>query len=92
MHFDGPAGRAGNGDHEPIGGRCPTSTWQLGDYIIDRFTTSVGGGAFPGGVYDVWLGFFTGAAPNWRNMAVSEAPGDMRDTADRVKITTIGLE
>jgi hypothetical protein len=92
MHFDGPAGRAGNGDHEPIGGRCPTSTWQLGDYIIDRFTTSAGGGAFPGGAYEVWLGFFTGAAPNWKNMTVSEAPGDMRDTADRVRITTLSLD
>lgn len=92
MHFDGPAGRAGNGDHEPIGGRCPTSTWQLGDYIIDRFTTSAGSGAFPGGVYDVWLGFFTGSAPNWKNMTVSEAPGDMRDNVDRVKITTLGLD
>jgi hypothetical protein len=92
MHFDGPSGRAGNGDHEPIGGRCPTSTWQPGDYIIDKFSTSAGGGAAPDGVYEVWLGFFTGAAPNWKNMAVSEAPGDMRDTADRVKITTLGLE
>jgi len=92
MHFDGSGGRAGNGDHEPIGGRCPTSTWQLGDYIIDRFTTSVGGGASARGVHDVWLGFFTGAAPSWKNMPVSEAPGDMRDNVDRVKITTIGLE
>jgi hypothetical protein len=92
MHFDGPAGRAGNGDHEPIGGRCPTSTWQPGDYIIDRFSTRAGGGAFPGGVYDVWLGFFTGSAPNWKNMTVTEAPGDMRDNVDRVKITTIGLD
>jgi len=92
MHFDGPSGRAGNGDHEPIGGRCPTSTWQLGDYIIDRFTARAGGGAFPGGVYEVWLGFFTGAAPNWKNMTVSEAPGDMRDNVDRVRITTLGLE
>ena len=92
MHFDGAAGRAGIGDHDPISGRCPTSTWQLGDYIIDRFTTSAGGGAYPRGVYDVWTGFFTGAAPNWKNMTVSEAPGDMRDNVDRVKITTIGLE
>ena len=92
MHFDGRAGRAGNGDHDPIGGRCPTSTWQLGDYIIDHFTASAGGGAFPGGTYDVWIGFFTGSNPNWRNMTVSEAPGDMRDNVDRVKITTIGLD
>ncbi len=92
MHFDGPAGRAGNGDHEPIGGRCPTSSWQQGDYIIDTFTPRVGGGAFPHGNYEVWLGFFTGAAPNWRNMTLSEAPGDLRDSADRVKITSLGLE
>ncbi|HEY0477463.1 MAG TPA: hypothetical protein VGD37_08050 [Kofleriaceae bacterium] len=92
VHFDGPAGRAGNGDHDPIGGRCPTSTWQLGDYIIDRFTASAGGGAFPGGIYEVWIGFFTGSNPNWRNMKLIEAPGDMRDNADRVKITTITLD
>jgi hypothetical protein len=92
VHIDGPGGRAGIGDHDPIGGRCPTSTWQLGDYIIDRFTTSAGGGAFPAGVYEVWTGFFTGSNPNWKNMKVTEAPGDMRDNVDRVKITTIGLE
>jgi len=92
MHFDGAAGRAGNGDHDPIAGRCPTSTWQPGDYIIDHFTAIAGSPAFPGGVHDVWIGFFTGAAPNWRNMTISEAPGDMRDTVDRVKIATIGLE
>jgi hypothetical protein len=92
VHIDGAGVRAGIGDHDPIGGRCPTSTWQLGDYIIDRFTTSAGGGAFPSGVYEVWTGFFTGSNPNWRNMTLSEAPGDMRDTVDRVKIATIGLE
>jgi hypothetical protein len=93
MHIDGAAGRAGNGDHDPISGRCPTSTWQPGDYIIDRFTTRVGG-VFPGGSYDVWIGFFTGQNPNWRNMSVSlpEKGSDMRDSADRVKITTIGLD
>ena len=92
MHFDGTAGRAGNGDHDPINGRCPTSTWQNGDYIVDRFTVRVGGGGFPGGHYDVWLGFFTGTAPSFKNMPVSEAPGDMRDNVDRVKITSVTLD
>jgi len=92
VHIDGAGVRAGIGDHDPIGGRCPTSTWQLGDYIIDRFTTSAGGGAFPSGPYEFWTGFFTGSNPNWRNMTVSEAPGDMRDSVDRVKITAITLE
>ncbi len=90
MHFDGPL--RFNGDHEPINGRCPTSTWQPGDYIIDTYTISAGGSAFPTGKYDLWIGFFTGSAPNWKNMVVSEAPGDMRDTADRVKIMSVTLD
>ncbi|HEU0034710.1 MAG TPA: hypothetical protein VFQ53_28995 [Kofleriaceae bacterium] len=91
MHFDGPL-RLRDGDHKPIKDRCPTSTWQQGDYIIDRHTMQTGGGGFPAGRYDLWIGFFTGSAPNFRNMPVSAAPGDMRDTVDRVKITSISLE
>jgi len=92
MHFDGSAGRAGNGDHFPIDNICQTSTWQPGDYIVDHFTVAGLAPAFPAGTYDVWTGFFTGSNPNWRNMPVSEAPPDMRDTADRVKITTITVD
>jgi len=90
FHFDGPL--RFNGDHDPINGRCQTSTWQPGDFIIDTYTVMAGGGAFAAGPYEVWTGFFTGTAPNWKNMTVSEAPGDRRDNADRVKITTITLE
>ncbi len=89
-HFDGAL--RFNGDHEPIKGRCQTATWQPGDYIVDSFTVTAGAGAFTPGPYEVWTGFFTGANPNWKNMTVSEAPADMRDTADRVKITTITLQ
>jgi hypothetical protein len=90
IHFDGAL--RFNGDHDPIGGRCLTSTWQQGDYIIDSYTVIAGGGTFPAGPYEVWSGFFTGANPNWKNMPVSEAPGDLRDGTDRVKITTIQLD
>jgi hypothetical protein len=90
FHFDGAL--RFNGDHEAIKGRCQTSTWQSGDYIVDTHTVTAGAGAFTPGPYEVWTGFFTGSAPNWKNMPVSEAPPDMRDTADRVKITTIRLE
>ena len=90
LHFDG--GLRFNGDHEPINGRCQTSTWQPGDYIVDTYRLTAGGGAFPAGRYEVWTGFFTGTNPNWKNMSVSEAPAEMRDTADRVKITTITLD
>jgi hypothetical protein len=92
MHFDGAAGRAGNADHEPIQGRCPTSTWQPGDFIIDRFTGVAGSGAYPAGRVDVWVGFFTGSAPSFRNMSVSEAPPDQRDQHDRVKIASLVLD
>ncbi|HEX5059954.1 MAG TPA: glycosyltransferase family 39 protein [Kofleriaceae bacterium] len=90
FHFDGAL--RFNGDHEPIKGRCQTSTWQPGDFIVDRYTVTAGAGAFTPGPYDVWTGFFTGSNPNWKNMTVSEAPADMRDQADRVKITTITLD
>jgi hypothetical protein len=90
FHFDGAL--RFNGDHEPIKGRCQTSTWQPGDFIVDTHTVTAGAGAFTPGPYEVWTGFFTGSAPNWKNMTVSEAPADQRDTADRVKITTIMLD
>jgi hypothetical protein len=90
MHFDGPL--RFNGDHWPIDDRCPTATWQPGDYIVDTFTVSAGNKTFPSGRYDLWMGFFTGTAPNWKNMTVSEAPSDMRDTADRVKVASIILD
>ncbi len=91
MHFDGPL-RLRDGDHKPIKDRCPTSTWQPGDFIIDTHTMSTSGGSFPAGRYELWIGFFTGTSPSFRNMPVSAAPGDMRDTVDRVKITAITLE
>jgi hypothetical protein len=92
VHFDGAAGRAGNADHEPIAGRCPTSTWQPGDYIIDRFTGAAGSRAYPSGRIDVWIGFFTGASPSFRNMPVSEAPPEIRDQHDRIKIANLVLD
>jgi hypothetical protein len=91
FHFDGPNGLRFNGDHEPIKGRCQTSTWQPGDFIVDTHTVTAGGAGFVGAPHDVWTGFFTGSNPNWKNMTISEAPADMRDQTDRVKITTISL-
>ena len=94
FHFDGPQALRFNGDHPPIDDRCPTSTWQVGDFIIDRHVVTAGAGAFQPGSYDVWTGFFTGTNPNFKNMPISQGPGDMRDPAgtDRIKITTIVLE
>ncbi|MDX2090048.1 MAG: hypothetical protein SFX73_19480 [Kofleriaceae bacterium] len=90
MHFDGPL--RFNGDHPPINDRCPTSTWQPGDYIVDTHVLTAGGGAAPSARYDLLIGFFTGSNPNFRNMPLSEAPPDMRDETNRVKIMSIALE
>jgi hypothetical protein len=89
-HFDGPL--RFNGDHMPIDDRCSTSQWAVNDFIVDTTTVIAGGTAFPSGSYEVWTGFWTGSAPNFKNMPLSEAPGDLRDTTDRVKITTITVE
>jgi len=91
LHFDGPL-RLRDGDHKPIKDRCPTSSWQPGDYIIDRHPMKTSSGGYPSGKYELWIGYFTGAAPNFRNMTVSAAPGDMRDTTDRVKIVSLLLD
>ena len=91
FHIDG-SGLRFNGDHEPIGGRCATSYWKVGDYIADTFRIEAGGATFPPGTYDVWVGFFTGSSPNWRNMTVSNAPADSRDNADRVRLLKLKLD
>jgi hypothetical protein len=77
FHFTGPT--YFNGDHLPIDNKCPTSTWQPGDYIIDTHTVTAAGGGYAVGNYEVLTGFFTGSNPNFKNMAVSEAPSDMRE-------------
>lgn len=91
FHIDG-SGLRFNGDHEPIGGRCATSYWKVGDYIADTFSIEAGGATFPPGAYDVWVGFFTGSSPNWRNMTVSSAPADSRDNVDRVRLLKLKLD
>jgi hypothetical protein len=90
FHFTGPS--YFNGDHDPIENKCPTTTWQQGDYIVDVYTVTAAGGGYTQGAYEVWTGFFTGTNPNFKNMTVSEAPGDMRDKDDRVKITTLTVD
>jgi RNA polymerase sigma factor (sigma-70 family) len=96
MHFDGSKFRH-NGDHEPADGRCPTSAWQPGDIVVDRFTTSVSTDKIPNinpGNYEVTTGLFTGWNPSWKNMPISEAPKDLRDSWDGngIKIGVLNVE
>lgn len=61
----------------------------------DRFTVAIDRNDVrrrPAGVYHIWTGLFTGWAPRWVNMAVSEAPADRRDTAGRIELATVIVE
>lgn len=92
IHIDGEKGRV-NVDHEPLGGRCPTSTWRPGDVIVDRTSVRVEP-TYPGyqsGNYDVWIGFFSGWNPSWRNLELSAAP-EPRDEFHRLKLTSLDVE
>ena len=71
---------------------CATSYWQEGDYIVDTFEVEAGDITFEPGNYQARIGFFTGSAPNWKNMKVTQAPAGAKDDADRVLIGTIALQ
>jgi hypothetical protein len=90
-HFDGRGARF-QGDHEPIRGRCATSFWQAGDFIVDTFEVDAGDLTFEAGNYQVRVGFFTGTNPNWKNMKVTSAPAGTKDDADRVLIGSIRVD
>jgi len=63
-HFDSAVTRL-NADHNPATGWCPTSSWRAGETIVDRVTTQFE----EPGRYALTIGFFTGKAPNWINLA-----------------------
>jgi hypothetical protein len=93
VHFDPRGGPARFvGDHEPIRGRCKTSDWQAGDYVVDTFEVEAGDITMPTGTYDVRVGFFTGTSPNWKNMKVSKSPPGTADEVDRVLVGTLQVE
>ncbi|WP_428264777.1 ArnT family glycosyltransferase [Haliangium sp.] len=96
MHFDG-AGVRFQGDHEPIEGRCGTTYWQAGDYIIDRVEIEAGNVTFARGEYTLFVGFFRGSHGNWTNMPVSRAEDGAGatlnvDNAQRVNLGRIQVQ
>jgi hypothetical protein len=90
-HFDG-GGLRFQGDHDPIGGRCATSYWQTGDYIVDTFTVEAGDVTFQRRDYELRAGFFTGSSPNWKNMPISEAPASLKDKNERVLVGKVRVD
>ena len=90
VHAEGPKVRV-NADHEPLGGRCPTSTWKAGDVIVDRTELRVDP-SFDRGAYRIWIGFFSGWEPSWRNLVLSDAPASSRDEHQRYQLTKIDVD
>lgn len=72
LHFDG-GGMRFQGDHEPIDGRCATTYWQAGDYIVDTVQVEAGNVTYPKTDYTLYVGFFRGSHGNWKNMPVERA-------------------
>lgn len=90
VHVDGGGSRI-IGDHWAIRERCATNFWKVGDYIIDTFEIEAGNASFPAQHYDIWVGFFTGSNPNWRNMPVTAAPDGQKDGNNRVRVGQVRL-
>ncbi len=89
-HFDGSPGHRNNADHEPLAGRCPISTWQPGDVLVDRFTTTF---AFSE-AFALRIGFFATRISDvpWRDLALSTAPDAMRAENDAAELSTITVQ
>jgi hypothetical protein len=86
-HFD-TGGMRFQGDHDPIRGRCGTSFWQAGDYVIDTFWVTAGDSSYPKNNYVARIGLFQGSHGNWRNMKVKKGNADDND---RVSVGNIQL-
>ena len=85
VHLDGSVGRV-NADHAPLGGKCETPTWQPGDVLVDRFTTTL----TSAGKLALRVGFFTHDPDKaWRGLAVTQAPDAMRAEVDAIELATI---
>jgi 4-amino-4-deoxy-L-arabinose transferase-like glycosyltransferase len=70
VHIDASAPPRIIGDHPFAGGHCPISTFQPGDYVIDRFEVKVPDSANRAS-HAVWTGLFVGSAGNYTNMKVT---------------------
>lgn len=74
-HFDRGSVRF-QGDHWPVGDRCPSHRWNAGDYITDRFAVTAGDITYPPGRYELWVGFFVGSNGQWTNLELIAGDAD----------------
>lgn len=87
-HFDGKSPPRIIGDHDPIDGRCATTYWQPGDYVIDRFEVTAGDLSHARGTYTLRVGFFKKVGAKFENMPVTagNATPDHRVEVGTIKV------
>ena len=59
--------------------------------LIDRVTTTIPD-TIPPGPYALWIGFYTGWAPSWRNLEVFAAPAGLQDAGGRIALAALNVE
>jgi hypothetical protein len=85
----GPDGRVyGQQDNQPQGGRYPTSAWEVGRPVIDRYDLTLGESA-PPGEYRLLVGMYD-LATGMRLTAMGEDGERLPD--DAVELTTLAVE
>ncbi len=83
LHLDSPAARV-LGDHDPLGGRYPTTYWTPGRYVSDHYDVDIPLMTTTPGVYTIYGGFFSGD----RRLKVTSGA---QDGADRALIGTVTI-
>ncbi len=83
LHLDSPAARV-LGDHDPLGGRYPTTYWTPGRFVSDPYDVDIPLMTTTPGVYTIYGGFFAGE----RRLKVTSGA---QDGADRALIGTITI-
>jgi hypothetical protein len=83
---DGARGRI-NADHFPAAGRYPSSLWQSGEFVRDRFEQTIPRGA-AAGVYDVWVGLYRGDA----RLPLTAGDRRLHDGDNRIRVGQITIE
>jgi hypothetical protein len=76
-----------NGDHDPVGGKLPTTLWQKGDVVTDEWSRSVPLDA-PAGTWDVYVGLYLGN----ERLPVTSGDASTHDGQNRIRVGTLTIE
>ncbi len=88
VHIDGKNAEFRiHGEHPPVGGQFPTTLWESGDFIVDKWDARVPLDA-PPGTYTVWVGFYEGDD----RLPFAAGEPSLHDGSNRVKVGTVVIE